>query len=176
MGGRGGMSGLSGGGLGGLTMADSDVTRGYVNSTNGRVINQTLRDNFKLSEANAEIVERMDAAMEKTKAPMTLYREFSLFDVERVFGINPKENSFDALKESAVGAEFTDKGYMSTYHSPTGNKYGSAKMQISAKSGTDALLSSNTAENEVILGRNQKWKVTDVTRENGTIVFKVTNA
>lgn len=173
MGGRGANSGM--GSIGGLTMQSSDITKGYANSTNARVINSALRRDQQLNPSNQEIVKRMDNAMETTKRDMTVYREFSLFDVEDVFEIQPKGNSFEDLRAAAVGTTFTDKGFMSTYHSPTGNQYGSAKMKIDAKAGTKAILSSNVKENEVILGRNQSWKVTDVTIENGDIVFYVTN-
>lgn len=174
MGGRGS---TSSGSIGGLSMQSSDVTRGYVNSTNGGVINQGLRDNLRLSAENQEIVNKMDSAMQSTTKSMTLYREVNTWNIEDVFGIQPKENTFEALKKASIGHEFSDKGFMSTYHTPTGNQYGGTKMVIDAKAGTKALLTSNTREAEVVLGRNQKWKITNVTRDkNKDFIFHITNA
>lgn len=167
---------MSAGNIGGLTVADGSVTAGYVGTTSARIINSALRRGQDTSQYQ-DVINRLDSNMQSTTKEMVVTREVNAWDmVDSILNINPPENTFKSLRDTAIGIEFTDKGFMSTYHTDVGNKYGSAKIKITAKPGTKALLTSNTKEAEVILGRNQRWRVTDVTMEDGDFVYHVTNA
>ena len=176
MGGRGASLGMGGGGIGGLTMADGSVTAGYTNTTSAHRINSALRKGQDVSQYQ-DVIDRLDSNMQPTTKKMTVFREVNPWDmVDSILKINPPENTFESLRNTAIGTEFTDKGFMSTYHTDVGNRYGSAIMKITAKPGTKAILTNNVNEAEVILGRNQRWKVTDVTMEDGDFVYHITNA
>ena len=163
--------------VGGLSKAKPSVTAGYTDSTNATMINSALRygDEDELRPFRA-IVDRLDANMQETTQEMTVRREIYSHNIPRVFDIQPKDNSFEALKEAAVGHTFKDAGYMSTYYEKTEANYGDVTMVIDCKPGTEAILTSNDREKEIILGRGQSWNITDVQKNNNRLIFFVTNS
>ena len=103
--------------------------------------------------------------METIKTTTILYRGVSYGFLESPqFGLDPRMR-FEELRQNLIGKTFVDKGYMSTTHTPE-NHYCSTRLKIKATPGTKAIWSGNDKEREVVLGRNQKFKVENVYREN----------
>ena len=150
-------------GIGGLHKQNSEVTKGYVNSTLARRINSALRNDQSLNEESKEVVKRLDANMEKTTKDMIVYREVGIDSlVEQMAKVKPETNTFNALKKALVGKSFTDKGYYSSYYEKTNNQYDNTVLETRVRKGTPAILTSNDKEKEVILGRNGVYKILDV--------------
>lgn len=109
--------------------------------------------------------------METVTKPLTVYRTVNEgFLANETFIKNGKQfnigsqMNYEQIKQALTGAQFTDKGYMSTsYEEPL--SHGNILLRINVK-GSKALLTSNDKEREIILGRNQKWKITNFKRED----------
>lgn len=162
---------------GGLTHQPRSITKGYTGGNEGTSLNELLRyEPAELSPTQKEVVKTMDNAMEKMKSPITLYRGVDFNFTRNQLGISAEEErkmSFEDLKNRVVGTEYTDKGYTSTTYA-SDHSYGSGfKLIINAKEGTKAIWTGNDEEKEIVIGRNQTFKISDVRQEKGNIVFEV---
>ena len=155
---------------GGLTKKDKEITAGYAANESSYAINDLLRQDKDISQYK-QTIDKLDNNMEKVTKPLTVYRTVndgflknSTFIKDgRQFELDP-QMTYEQIKQALSGAQFVDKAYMSTsYQEPI--SHGNILMRINAK-GSKALLTSNDDEREIILGRNQKWKITNFKREN----------
>lgn len=166
----------NGGAIGGLTKQPRAVTAGYTDSENATIINDLLRNNGTERDLrqHKETIDRLDAAMEPIATETKCIRGVST-DFMRQLGLTGEDErkmSFNDLKEYATGKSYTDKGYASCTYGETQN-YGSVQLNITAKPGTKAIMTSNDKEKEIILGRDQTYQINGCRMEGHRIVFDV---
>lgn len=159
-----------------LTNKEEDAILTYTTSKH-LSINGGLRKG-NLSKEDAATVEQLDSALSKSrlKKETTLYENQKLYRAASIPEVNAALNS-----GKAVGFEFTEKGYSST----TTNKDIARNFQrdpnsrlftIKAKPGTKAAsvseLSNLSGEDEVLIGRGTKYRVTGVEKVKERIPFR----
>lgn len=73
-----------------------------------------------------------------------------------------KEGLGTAFKDLLKNINYTHKAYTSTTYKPEHGSYDThaVKMEIVAKKGTNAIVTANHKEHEILLGRNAKYKFT----------------
>ncbi|GIZ15293.1 ADP-ribosyltransferase [Capnocytophaga catalasegens] len=150
-------------------------TTGYVQTANSFDINADLRENIPLSSENKIIVEALDSLIKnnKLKDNMMLYRNVRNDFIEAIFGVKSSSNisqMIDDIKKTNI-TTYADKGFTSVSAIKEDNAFKgrSVHLEIRTKKGTNAFVTSNYEESEIILGRNQKMNIIDVTENNGKI-------
>lgn len=193
MGGRGGSSGFV------YTDADAESATEYYVSGDGMWINQYLRGNiddpgFMFTEQDKEYLRDLDRATNiPLKQDETLYRsvdaqavfgKMSDIDYENLVGGLIYGDKYGLSKtghiiNSAQGKIITEKGFLSTTKDALtahewGNFSGSNKpvvIEYHVPQGTRGkdLSSHSMAQGEVLLSRNQKYKINSISARNGNI-------
>lgn len=149
---------------------------GYVATSNAFDINEKLRKNLDLSDKDRTTVNALDSLIKanKLKDNVILYRNDGLGFIESHFGISIKGlNNTEAInKLKDIGKIIiSDNGFYSTSSVKQINAFLSRKIhsEIRTKKGTNALVVDNLSESEIILGRNQKFKIIDIVEDNNKI-------
>ena len=152
---------------------------GYVATANSFFINERLRTDKPLSDHDKKIVNALDSLINtnKLKDNYIFYRNVRNDFIEATFGVVPSKNiseTIDEIKRTNI-ASYSDKGFTSVSAIKTGNAFKSRPihLEIRAKKGTKAIVTSNFEESEIILGRNQKMNLIDILEENEKIKFIV---
>lgn len=174
--GRPGETGGSGPDCGGLTKLapEKDFTRSTVF---GSAILK-LRRGKPLNDYETKMVEQADSSMQTMSASVMLYRSCGDKIEGDVFSEEEKTawGSHEDVAKSWKGKEFSDRGFVYTSTDEDATKeYGSDyRLRITAKPGTKAVWGGGATGDEIILGRSQKFKVTDAHVEDGrTVVLDV---
>ena len=149
---------------------------GYVATANSFFINEKLRTDKPLSDHDKKIVDALDSLINtnKLKDNYTLYRNDGIGFIEAHFGINitGMETKTAIEKIKAVGkTEIVDKGFYSASAIKEENAFKGRKIhsEVRVKKGTNAFITSNFKESEIILSRNQKLRILDIYEENNKI-------
>jgi len=152
---------------------------GYVATANSFFINERLRTDKPLSNHDKKIVDALDSLINtnKLKDNYIFYRNVRNDFIEATFGVVPSKNiseTIDEIKRTNI-ASYSDKGFTSVSAIKTENAFKSRPihLEIRAKKGTKAIVTSNFEESEIILGRNQKMNLIDILEENEKIKFIV---
>jgi len=151
---------------------------GYVATANSFSINSQLRRGLEseMFESQKSVVDALDSLIKLNKLQdnMILYRNDGLGFVEAHFGLDissmSNKEAIQAIK-SINKTEISDKGFYSTSAIKEENFFKNRRIQseIRVKEGTNAFITSNFEESEIILGRNQKIKILDIIEENDKI-------
>ena len=152
---------------------------GYVATANSFFINEKLRTDTPLSDRDKKIVDALDSLINtnKLKDNYIFYRNVRNDFIEATFGVVSSKNiseTIDEIKRTNI-ASYSDKGFTSVSAIKTENVFKSRPihLEIRAKKGTKAIVTSNFEESEIILGRNQKMNLIDILEENEKIKFIV---
>lgn len=152
---------------------------GYVATANSFFINEKLRTDKPLSDRDKKIVDALDSLINtnKLKDNYIFYRNVRTDFIEATFGVVPSKNiseTIDEIKQTNI-ASYSDKGFTSVSAIKTENVFKNRPihLEIRAKKGTKAIVTSNFEESEIILGRNQKMNLIDILEENEKIKFIV---
>ena len=152
---------------------------GYVATANSFFINEKLRTDKPLSDRDKKIVDALDSLINtnKLKDNYIFYRNVRNDFIEATFGVVPSKNiseTIDEIKQTNI-ASYSDKGFTSVSAIKTENVFKNRPihLEIRAKKGTKAIVTSNFEESEIILGRNQKMNLIDILEENEKIKFIV---
>ena len=152
---------------------------GYVATANSFFINEKLRTDKPLSDRDKKIVDALDSLINtnKLKDNYIFYRNVRNDFIEATFGVVPSKNiseTIDEIKRTDI-ASYSDKGFTSVSAIKTENVFKNRPihLEIRAKKGTKAIVTSNFEESEIILGRNQKMNLIDILEENEKIKFIV---
>lgn len=152
------------------------MNNGYVATANSFFINERLRTDKPLSDYDKKIVDALDSLINtnKLKDNYTLYRNDGIGFIEAHFGINitGMETKTAIEKIKAVGkTEIVDKGFYSASAIKEENVFKGRKIhsEVRVKKGTNAFITSNFKESEIILSRNQKLRILDIYEENNKI-------
>nr|DAJ29976.1 MAG TPA: minor capsid component [Caudoviricetes sp.] len=152
---------------------------GYIQTVNSFDINLKLRNDKPLSKSDQRTIKALDSLIEDNTLPnnIVLYRNDGIAFIKSRFGID--EDKIYSLKASelvkAIKAtkitEFLEKGYFSTSAIKNNNIFLSRRVQseIRVKKGTNAFVTNNWKESEVILKRNQRYKIVDISSEKDKI-------
>lgn len=171
--GRPGKTGGSAPDCGGLTKLspENDFTR----NTSFGSATLKLRRGEPLNEYEAKVVEQADSAMQAISASVMLYRSCGDQIEKGVFSKKEQSGwkSYEDVAKSWEGKEFSDKGYVYTSTDEKATKeYGSDyRMRITAKPGTKAVWGGGQVGDEIVLGREQSFKVTGAHVEDGRTVI-----
>lgn len=149
---------------------------GYVATANSFLINEKLRLDKPLSDNDRKVVEALDSLINtnQLKDNFILYRNDGSGFIKAHFGLDiSKMNNqeiVNALKLTGK-TDFSDRGFYSVSAIKEENYFQSRKIhtEIRVKKGTNAFITSNFEESEVILGRNQKFKIVDILEENNKV-------
>lgn len=151
------------------------MNNGYVATANSFAINKKLRLDKPLSDNDKKIVNALDSLIKENKLPdnFLLYRNVKYDFIEATFGIKPSANiqeTIDNIKNTGIKS-YADKGFTSVSAIKDENVFKGrpAHLEIRTKKGTNAFITSNYDESEIILGRNQKMKILNVTEEKGKL-------
>lgn len=142
---------------------------GYVGTSNSFYLNRKLRSSDILGDEDLRTVTALDDLIKANKlsSNIILHRNVNLDFIESHFTIPETATSFSdlvkAMKESDVKT-FSDKGFCSTSAVKSVNVFQDREivMEIRAKAGTNAFITDNFEESEVILARNQQMKIVDI--------------
>ena len=152
---------------------------GYVATANSFFINEKLRTDTPLSDRDKKIVDALDSLINtnKLKDNYIFYRNVRNDFIEATFGVVSSKNiseTIDEIRRTNI-ASYSDKGFTSVSAIKTENVFKSRPihLEIRAKKGTKAIVTSNFEESEIILGRNQKMNLIDILEENEKIKFIV---
>lgn len=162
---------------------------GYINSSNARKINMAIREGKELDSEYQNIAETLQSVINKNKVDcdIMVYRYVDDDALESITGIKApvatlkmsSEEFFGKVRDTArmitLGHEYTEKGFLSTSGVLDKNVMSRKNvfLRIKVKSGTNAYISTNNKESEIIFGRNTKLKITKASLENeGAYNFK----
>ena len=155
------------------------MNNGYVATANSFFINERLRTDKPLSDHDKKIVNALDSLINtnKLKDNYIFYRNVRNDFIEATFGVVPSKNiseTIDEIRRTNI-ASYSDKGFTSVSAIKTENAFKNRPihLEIRAKKGTKAIVTSNFEESEIILGRNQKMNLIDILEENEKIKFIV---
>lgn len=137
-----------------------------------------LRRGKEPNEKEQRIIKQADDSMETIQTELSLYRGSTAKIENGVFSKEEQDgwSSYGDVAASWVGKEFSDKGYMytSTDESEIGRYTTEYKLVITAKPGTKAIWGTGSVGDEIILGRNQKFRCTNAhADENDRITLEV---
>lgn len=149
---------------------------GYVASSNAFSINEKLRNSLALSDRDNKTVDALDDLIKanKLKDNVILYRNVKNDFVKNMFKVEIDDlsitDAINKIKSSGIN-KITDKAFFSTSAVKTANAFMARKvhLEVLTKKGTNALIVDNYSESEIILGRNQKFKIVDVVEDNNKI-------
>ena len=102
-----------------------------------------------------------------------LYRNVRNDFIEAIFGVKSSSNisqMVNDIKKTNI-TTYADKGFTSVSAIKEDNvfKGRAVHLEIRTKKGTNAFITSNYEESEIILGRNQKMNIIDVVEDEGKI-------
>lgn len=156
------------------------MNEGYVQTANAFSINQKLREG-KLDEMrdnDKSVVKALDSLIQdnQLKKNVLLYRNVRYDFIEATFGIktskdiNENIKNIKNIKNSGI-VSYADKGFTSVSAVKSENVFQGrpAHLEIRAKKGTHAFVTSNREESEIILGREQKMILVDVLNDYGKL-------
>lgn len=151
------------------------MNNGYVATANSFFINEKLRLDKPLSDNDKKVVNALDSLIKENKLSdnFLLYRNVRYDFIEATFGIKVSSNiqeTINSIKNTDIKS-YADKGFTSVSAIKDENVFVGrpAHLEIRAKKGTNAFITSNYDESEIILGRNQKMKILNVMEENGKL-------
>lgn len=151
---------------------------GYVATANSFSINSQLRRGLKdeMFESQKSVVDALDSLIKSNKLNdnYILYRNDGFGFVEHHFGLDISNMSNkEAIKamKSIGKSEISDKGFYSASAIKEENFFMNRKIhsEVKVKKGTNAFITSNFEESEIILGRNQKFRILDILEEDDKI-------
>lgn len=152
------------------------MNNGYVATANSFAINEKLRLDKPLSDNDKKIVNALDSLIKENKLPdnFLLYRNDGIGFIEAHFGLDiSKMNNQEIVKALKLTGktEFSDKGFYSVSAIKEENVFKGRKIhtEIRTKKDTNAFITSNYDESEIILGRNQKFRILDILEENNKV-------
>lgn len=123
-----------------------------------------------LTDAQLDVVETLEKVIKKNKLSkdMVVTGYFDDDFLEKEFGIG-KNATLDDILDALKGKSYTEKTYLRT---TLKDKSGKVKVRINAKQGTNALLSDDLDNMEVLFGRGAKLDFKDVVKDaDGNIVI-----
>lgn len=149
---------------------------GYVATANSFFINEKLRLDKPLSDNDKKVVNALDSLIKENKLHdnFLLYRNDGIGFIEAHFGLDvSKMNNQEIVKALKLTGktEFSDKGFYSVSAIKEENAFRGRKIhtEIRTKKGTNAFITYNYDESEIILGRNQKFRILDILEENNKV-------
>ena len=156
----------------------------YPHKTNGTLyspsqqVNNALRKDLPVPAMYQSMVDGMDAAMHELGYNATLTRYDRVGFLQRLLGGKTHEGMTEKqLRDKLIGVSYKDKALVSTSHNdfknaPPGNPFKdkTVELRIKAKAGTKAMMPGKGPGGdlgEIVLGRNQWFKITDVKMPKG---------
>lgn len=142
---------------------------GYVATGNSFRLNEMLRNGYNLDGEDKKTVNALDSLISKNqlKDNIMLHRNVDDDFIGDKFGFSTwgKETKdiIQRIKDSNI-TSYSDGGFCSTSAIEKKNVFQQRKIQlkIQAKEGTNAYITSNASESEIILSRNQKFNIVSV--------------
>lgn len=145
----------------------------YVMDSTSFAINDLLRDGDPLPVAYQEIVDRMDAATNKTLgADLNLVRNVggrsyipAVFEgVSRDTLLQMSDADMAKFSKSQQGKIVTEKGFMSTSYDASRNvfQHEPVSLRIRAPKESKGFITANEAESEIVLPRNTKYVINPI--------------
>ena len=136
-------------------------------------INHALRTDTPVPAMYQSAVDGMDSLMHDLGYNLNLTRYDRIGFMKRLLGgVTHEGMSEQQLKSKLIGMTYQDPAFVSTSHNnfvnaPPGNPFTdkTVEVRIKAKAGTKAMMPGNGAGGklgEIVLGRNQVFKITDV--------------
>lgn len=160
---------------------DFDNETEYVQTGHSFTINELLRDlkdnklNIdNLPERERNNVKAMDKFMRPLSEDVTLHRFITPQALETITNMQGSlfrgENEaqiLENLRKNLVGGSLQDAGFASSSYDPTANVFTGrgVMIRVQARKGTKAIVTANHDESEVILHRNAKMNIINVSRE-----------
>lgn len=149
---------------------------GYVATSNAFDINEKLRKKIDLSDKDKNTVAALDDLIKanKLKDNVMLYRNVKNDFVKNTFGLDIEgltiSESIKKMKDVNL-TKFSEKAFFSTSALKDVNAFKSRKvhLEVRANKETNALAVNNYSESEIILGRNQKFKIIDIVEDSDKI-------
>lgn len=145
---------------------------GYIATANSFTINEELRTYGKvLRDENKTTVKALDTLIKNNSLTdnVLLYRNDGFGFLESHFGLGTSDvmkDTKDIIKKikATKKTQIYDNGFYSTSAIKTKNVFRNRMVQteIRAKKGTNAFITDNFSESEVILGRKQKFNIIDI--------------
>lgn len=141
--------------------------KGYIQTYNSFDINNALRKGAKLEEDDAKTVATLDAIIARNRLPKNalLYRYEEGGFVDFLAGRRTNKTEWMSVIESFIGREIQDLGYRSTSVVEDKNIFEyqrDIKLIIKAKAGSNAYVTDNEMESEVVLPRGARIKILKV--------------
>lgn len=145
----------------------NDERKGYIQTYNSFDINNALRKGSKLEEDDAKTVATLDAIIARNRLPKNalLYRYEEGGFVDFLAGRRTNKTEWMSVIESFIGREIQDLGYRSTSVVEDKNIFEyqrDIKLIIKAKAGSNAYVTDNEMESEVVLPRGARIKILKV--------------
>ena len=170
-----------------LSQTMNHIIHNGIDLQNTTVDEVNEKTGLNLSQKQFKALQKTDANIDKAMHPLgkavTLERGAHQGELQRNFGIKDYTKMSEAqLKEALVGAKFKNSAVMSTSYNISGNPFlgngpasGGREIVYKIKAGpkTKAVFGASS-QNEVILGKNTKWKVTNVRFTGKTALPKST--
>lgn len=163
---------------------DAIKTYLYPHKTNGTLyspsqqVNYALRTDQPVPAMYQSMVDGMDSAMHELGYNAKLTRYDRVGFLQRLLGgITHEGMTEKQLRDKLLGVSYKDSAFVSTSHNdfknaPPGNPFKdkTVEIRIKAKAGTKAMMPGNGQGGnlgEIVLGRNQWFKITDVKMPKG---------
>lgn len=156
------------------------MNNGYVGTMNSFTINENIRKGIPLNERDKKTVDALDYLIKSNKLNdnVTLHRNVKIDFIKNTFGVDvdglPISDAVSKIKEVGL-SEILNNGFTSTSAIKDVNAFLSRKVniEIRAKKGTNAFIPKNYSESEVILGRNQKFKILEIVESEDKNKIKI---
>ena len=145
---------------------------GYVATPNSTVITKKIRNGEKLTKEQKQTVAALDKNMRTLKKELSVTRNVDENYLKRL-GIS--SNSTNDQMKKVIGAEITEKSFISTSYNANQNVFKNKKVQIKlyAKKGTKAFVTDNDQESEIIFARNSSYTITGVRQlKQGKVIIE----
>lgn len=157
----------------------NQALRGYEGTSLSFQLNQKLRENLTLADGEQKRIERMDAAMRPLGKDLNLVRNVDTAYMKDVLGINLNGDIQKQVKIANMrmkGTILQEKGYMSTSYDASQNVFAMrpVQMRIQAPSSTKGIYGTIKRESEVVLARDSKYVIRNISLTGGKIYVDVT--
>lgn len=163
-----------------VTGSDFDNETEYVQTGHSFTINDLLRDLKdkkldidNLPERERNNVKAMDKFMRPLSEDVTLHRFITPEALETITNMKglfsgSEEQILENLRKNLVGGSLQDAGFASSSYDPAANVFTSrgVMIRVQARKGTKAIVTANHTESEVVLHRNAKMDIINVSRED----------
>ncbi|MEZ7528647.1 ADP-ribosyltransferase, partial [Cloacibacterium normanense] len=150
---------------------------GYVGTANSFRLNEMLRYGYDIEGDDKLTISSLDDLIKsnRLKGNYLFHRNVDDDFIGNKFGFNTWGKSakeiIQKMKDSNLKS-YSDPGYCSVSAIEKKNVFQMRKVQIKirAKEGTNAFITTNSSESEIILGRNQKFNIIDFEESENDII------